>query len=119
MRKKRRTTRCLTAGAGVLGLVAALGLAAPPAQASTPLTINFMFCQGLGANLMECTASVSGGVAPYTYHWSSVTDDSDDVVFPCSTGFPPTEPESLTVTDAVGASAAVTRDATCIGGPEG
>jgi len=110
--------RWLAAGAGALGVVAALGLATP-AQASTPLTINFMFCQGLGANLMECTASVSGGVGSYTYHWSSVTDDSDDVVFPCSTGFPATEPESLTVTDSVGDSASVTRPATCLGGPEG
>jgi len=46
--------------AGVLGSVAALGLAATPAHASA-LGINFMFCQGLGANLMECTVSVTGG----------------------------------------------------------
>ena len=118
MTTQRKSPRWSAAGAGVLAVVAALGLATP-AQASTPLTINFMFCQGLGANLMECTASVSGGVGTYTYHWSSVTDDSDDVVFPCSTGFPATEPESLTVTDSVGDSASVTRPATCIGGPEG
>jgi hypothetical protein len=103
--------------AGVLGAVTALGLAVTPAHAS-PLGITFMFCQGLGANLMECSVSVTGGVGSYTYRWSSTTEDSDDVVFPCSTGFPPTGTESLTVTDSVGDAVSVSRDFTCIGGPE-
>jgi hypothetical protein len=103
--------------AGVLGAVAALGLAATPAHAST-LGITFMFCQGLGANLMECSVSVTGGTGSYSYRWSSTKEDSDDVVFPCSTGFPATGTESLTVTDSAGAAVSISRNFTCLGGPE-
>jgi hypothetical protein len=113
--RTRRIPRWLVAGAGVLGLV---GMAATPAQASTPLTINFMICQGLGANLMDCEVSVSGGNGDYTYHWSSTRDDSEETVFPCSTGFPPTGTESVTVTDTAGGSASTSRTFYCIGGPE-
>lgn len=120
MHSQRRILGRLAAGAGALGLIAALGLTnSAPAHASTPLTINFMFCQGLGANLMECDVSVSGGVGDYTYRWSSTTDDSDETVFPCSTGFPPTGTESITVTDSVGDTVSTSRGYTCIGGPEG
>jgi hypothetical protein len=115
MGTQRGIARWLAGGAGMLGLVAALGL---PAHASTPLTINFMVCQGLGANLMDCEVSVSGGSGDYTYHWSSTTDDSEETVFPCSTGFPPTGTESVTVTDTAGGSATTSRTYFCIGGPE-
>jgi hypothetical protein len=119
MRTQRRIARGPAAGAGVLGLAVAPGLTGTtPARASTPLTINFIFCQGLGANLMEYDVSLSGGVGTYTYHWSSTTDDSDETVFPCSTGFPPTGTESITVTDSIGDSVSTSSGFTCIGGPQ-
>jgi hypothetical protein len=115
MTGERNRARWLAAAAS--GLVAAVALAVP-AQASTPMSIHTLACIPQGASLMECFVSVTGGVAPYDYHWSATAEDNDDVIFGCSTAFPPTGTASVTVTDAAGGAVSGTRGYTCVGGPE-
>jgi hypothetical protein len=112
-----KRTRWSAATAGVVGLAAALGVGVP-AHATTPLSIAELVCIPQGANLMECFVEAAGGVQPYVYHWSTTAEDNDDVIFGCSTAFPPTGTASITVTDAAGGSVSGSRDYTCVGGNE-
>jgi hypothetical protein len=102
---------------GVVGVAAVLGLGVP-ARADTPLGIQTLACIPQGANLMECFVLATGGVAPYTYHWSTTAENNDDIIFTCSTAFPPTGSASITVTDAAGGAVSGTRGYTCVGGNE-
>jgi hypothetical protein len=106
----------LATAASAIGLAAALGLAAP-AHAST-LSIQTLACIPQDANLMECFVAATGGTAPYDYHWSTTADDNDDIIFGCSTAFPPTRTASVTVTDAAGGAVSGSRGYTCVGGNE-
>jgi hypothetical protein len=103
--------------AAAAGIAAALGVVAP-AHAGPPLSISVLACIPQGANLMECFVSASGGAAPYSYHWSTTAEDNDDIIFGCSTAFPPTGSASVTVTDSAGGAVSGTRGYTCVGGNE-
>jgi hypothetical protein len=114
MNEHHRTSRWLAGGAAVLSLGSMLALATP-AHATAALTINFVVCAEVEGNLIECDISVSGGVQPYSYRWSSTTEDSDDVAFLCFSAGPATFTESVTVTDAAHATASTTRQYVCPG----
>ncbi|HEX4725653.1 MAG TPA: hypothetical protein VH333_24290 [Pseudonocardiaceae bacterium] len=120
MNKQRRTRRWSAGGAAVLSIGSMLALATPaPASteraAAAALTINFVVCAEVEGNLIECDISVGGGVQPYSYRWSSTTEDSDDVAFECFSAGPATFTESVTVTDAAHATASTTRPYFCPG----
>lgn len=93
MNVSRRNIRLWTAGAAV-SLAGALSLAAVPAHASTTrsaapegigsLTV-IVSCQSLFTGIAECSASVSGGTAPYSYAWSD-GEDTSFISFDCISG---------------------------------
>jgi hypothetical protein len=95
------------------GLIAGVVLPVAPASASA-LTVQ-LGCESLGESRIACDASVSGGTPQYSYRWSlGSAFGGGSVSFGC---FPGSRPSvTVTVTDAVGATASATSGALCIGG---
>lgn len=65
---------------------------------------------------VTCTweASASGGTAPYSYSWSTVGGGGTGVDETWYGGFPVSGSLSVTVTDALGATASATRNVTSV-----
>lgn len=108
--------------------VAALGLLAVPVErgAAQPTLSVGATCYPLGdGSHLECTASPSGGVAPYTYNWTPnpAPGYGEDfwTVIPCSMwSYNPRTSSyiyraSVTVTDSYGATASTTAYTTSCG----
>ncbi len=103
----------ITIGAlGLFGAVAAGPSAASPATG--PLTIQ-LGCVPQGDSVIECVVNISGGVPPYSIHWSITTDTSDDVSARCEAGHPGTA--VVTVTDSAGTQVTDGKTYNCLGGP--
>jgi len=105
--------------------IVALGFPAVPVNrgAAYPTMTTSAYCLSLGDGRLECTASVSGGVPPYTYNWSpdpiSPWTEDEYTVVPCSNPVYNLRTEtwtykvSLTVTDSYGATNSLTRQWSC------
>jgi hypothetical protein len=119
MATQRKLTRWPAAVVGIIGLAGVLIGLAGPAQATirpqTALTITSLGCIPQGGSVVECIVSVSGGVAPYTYHWNLSASNSDDVTARCEAGHAGTA--TVTVTDSAATSVAASRTYNCVGGP--
>jgi hypothetical protein len=111
----RNLLRPAVAVAGAAALVGGALLVAGPAAAVqrpvTPLSAS-VFCIS-GGDSMECDASATGGVAPYTFHWGQAASGTgSEVDFPCTRNG--TVPVSVTATDSVGATATAFKSTRCL-----
>ena len=92
-------------------VVAGAGLA----HAST-LAFVSKTCIPQGAGVVDCFANVTGGTAPYTFHWSDDPwDDGPGSEGYCNTGH--ADSVTVTVVDATGATISGTINFFCKGGP--
>jgi hypothetical protein len=112
------TSRRITTVVGAAALLAGMALVALPAQASTlrpatALTVS-LSCFPDGNFTFDCTATPSGGVAPYTARWSDGLTGLS-ISGHCGTT-PPNNSVTVTVTDAVGSTASATKGFGCFGG---
>jgi hypothetical protein len=114
-----KIARRVATGVGVAALTGGLLMVAAPANADTTLTVN-VECGGVGANLLECHATPSGGVAPYRYSWTRSSTRTDDAFVGCNPGQfgGGVGTGTVTVTDAAGTRVTQTSaPALCLGGP--
>lgn len=107
----------------VLAVLLALGgsVRPPAAHASGTLTITLVDCTS-GNSHFECTASVSGGVTPYSYTWQAISNatitsnlHSSYALGVCTSG--QFSSVKATVQDSVGATVAKTGGTICRSAP--
>ncbi|HEX5405978.1 MAG TPA: hypothetical protein VFX16_27195 [Pseudonocardiaceae bacterium] len=109
-------TRWLAGAARVVGFAAAPGPGAP-ANATTPLSIHLLLCIPQGDDLVECDVAAAGGVAPYGYVWANAPEQSDDVIFGCSSQFGAMNVATVAATDSAGSHVTKSIPFTCNDGP--
>ena len=98
----------------IAGAAGSMILTAGPANATGLSTSIGCVAQGAGA--MECFATTTGGVPPYTYHWNVSPSTSSEISFFCGSR-PVTVTVTETVTDTTGLTGSTTRSFYCPGGP--
>jgi hypothetical protein len=108
------------AAVGVLaGLVLAIPAVAAPAPATPALTITVhpnevavqADCNSDDPGRFSCTSIISGGVAPYSYHWNKSSANTPTISGACPKG--ERETVTLTVTDSVGTTGTGTTAYVC------
>jgi hypothetical protein len=110
----KRSSRRVAGVGMVVGAVSGVILMAGPANAAG-LTTSFG-CIAQGAGAMECFATTTGGVPPYTYHWNVSHGTGPEISFSCGSK-PTTVTVTESVTDTAGNSGTQTRSFYCPGGP--
>lgn len=116
----RKRLSAVVAGCGVAALAAlGTGVGAASAAVANPATALAFASKGCipqGAGVVECVANVTGGTAPYVYHWSNDPGvNSSDIAARCDVGHVNTI--TLTVTDAAGGQISSPLSFNCLGGP--